>query len=242
MHTQNSPHRRVFYSRVVELVQHRAVNADIAGSSPALGAMNLKLVYFPEWVIIDYLSNQGEALQATRNIEMLGALAMIKFCERQFGIKCLIGFHVQDKYEYVLPDRGSIMYEDFDVLVRKQIKTDSPIDFSVGKPDTKQRMDFQMKRFGKAENQKTNEDLIRFINKLSKEYGKTNCNLVILCEGCTYNPVEVSNGILTDNFPFDKIIILDIEDGEYIDYTGVWASTGETGISRLNLSSMEFEY
>lgn len=39
LHTQNSPHRRVFYSRVVELVQHHAVNVDIAGSSPALGAL-----------------------------------------------------------------------------------------------------------------------------------------------------------------------------------------------------------
>lgn len=49
LHTQNSPHRRVFYSRVVELVQHRAVNADIAGSSPALGALYIfmkKIVLF----------------------------------------------------------------------------------------------------------------------------------------------------------------------------------------------------
>jgi len=204
--------------------------------------MKKKLVYFPEWVIVDYLSNYKGTLQTTTNIEMLGALAMIKFCERQFVSKCTIGFDIQERHERELPNTGQISEKDFDTLVKEKIKTDSPIDFSIGKPDTKHRMDFQMKRFGKTNRQKTSQDLIDYINKLATKYGKTGCNLVILLESCAINPVEVSEKISIENYPFDKIILLNQEDAKYIDYTGIWAKTGETGTSRLNLDTMTFEY
>jgi len=68
--------------------------------------MKKKLVYFPEWVIVDYLSNYKGTLQTTTNIEMLGALAMIKFCERQFVSKCTIGFDIQERHERELPNTG----------------------------------------------------------------------------------------------------------------------------------------
>ena len=52
----------------------------------------------------------------------------------------------------------------------------------------------------------------------------------------------MSEKISIENYPFDKIILLNQEDAKYIDYTGIWAKTGETGTSRLNLDTMTFEY
>lgn len=205
--------------------------------------MKQRLVFFPEWVIVDYLAKYaGENLQTTTNIEMFGALALIRLCERELGAKCVIGFDIQERYQADLPDQAEISVAEFESFIKEKIKTDSPIDFSIGTPETKERMDFQMKRFGKSDQQKTTEDLISYINSLAQKYGKTGCSLVILCESAVINALEVTQRINTENYPFDKIILVDMEDGGYINYSFIWASTGEIGESRLNFNTMTFEY
>ncbi|MCF6276420.1 MAG: hypothetical protein L3J07_01080 [Candidatus Magasanikbacteria bacterium] len=205
--------------------------------------MKKELYYFPNWVIIDYLSHiTSNKIQDTDNIEMICSLVMSKFCERQFGKECFIGFEVKESYKRKLPKDNLMSEQDFINLIKDGFFKDTPIDFSIAIPSKKGRIDFQLKRFGKSLKQNNTNDLINYINDLSKEYGDTDCNLIILCESCEVSPLTVSQKICIKNYPFKKIILIDVEGSKYIYYHGIWSDKGESGTSRFNMQTMKFDY
>lgn len=208
--------------------------------------MKEEIFYTNEELIIDFLT-QIDNVQSTDAVEMLGALAMIKFCERQWGEKCRIGFKIKNKYSHQLGKRKDITVDEFINTVKIQFEKDTPIDFSIAiPPNSKSKwargMNFQMKRFGKSKKENTTEDLVKKIEELSI-YGETSCILLFLAESCNLNLLVVSEKLKGREFPFEKIMLINTEGGQFIEFHGLWSKLGEeSGTSRLNMNTMTFDY
>lgn len=204
--------------------------------------MKRERLFFEDWVVQDYLRNQTDRNYA-KNVELLTALVLNKFCERQFSKKCWIGLEIKEKYVGGIPLSGLRDLEEISEMIRKMVEEKTPVDITIAmKPaigkKTSKGIDFQVKRFGKQEDKST-FGLIDFLNGLKDEYASSQVSLVVLMETPEEIDLqELQNSLKTENYPFQKIILIGTL-AEKINFYGIWP---ETGWSRYDPIKNEFDF
>lgn len=174
--------------------------------------------YFTKEAVVEFLRNYGEP--ATKDYELAAALIMHRFCERQWGKDCWIGFRIRPEYMNSLPTHNSereIGLKEIAELLRKGIDEDSPVDFLVVRRASMQKaqgMVFQVKRFGIGRTKKDTDELVAYLNSFAKKYSKTHANLLIcLDDWVQVNMEKLLANLDTSNFPFNRILFTWISDG-----------------------------
>jgi len=205
----------------------------------------IELLFFEEWVIIDFLSKIKNYSANSKYIELLISLSLIKFCERQWDAKCWVGIELKNKYKKKNSQKQHATYNELNEIMTKQANEDTPVDVTIAKIPERQGhssygMHFQIKRFGVSKDKQDTQSLINFLNNDCAQYGKSQTNLIILIE----SPEEIDlqllkQSIKTDSYPFEKIILTGLSESKYINYYGIWP---ESGWSRYNLDNFQFEF
>lgn len=156
----------------------------------------------------------------TKDYEFAAALIIHRFCEKQWGKDCWIGFRIRPEYSGSLPVYNSerqISLAEIAKLFSKGVDEDSPVDFVIAKRanmNKAQGMVFQVKRFGMGRDRKDTDELVNYLNSFSKKYGKTDANLLICLDDWVKIDMEkLYAGLDTTNFPFNRILFTWIVDG-----------------------------
>jgi len=202
-------------------------------------------LFMEEWVVIDFLKEIKNPFKNSKYIELLIALSLNKFCEKQWNCKCLIGLEIQDKYKRDIPKQGIISLEGLNEIITRKVEENTSIDIIIAKPpinksDNGQGMNFQIKRFGKNPYKHDTQSLINFLNNDCRKYCKSRISLVVVIE----SPKEIDLKLLqksinTQNYPFEKIILIGMAKDNCIDYYGIWP---ESGYSRFNYNTLKFDF
>lgn len=210
--------------------------------------MNIKneLLFLEEWVVVDFLRQIDDYFSNSKYIELLIALSLVKFCERQWNSKCWIGLEIQNKYKKDIPNVGTATFKELKEIIVKKVEESTFVDVTIAKmPSNKeygvsQGMNFQLKRFGKDKNHKDTKTLIQFLNNKKKEYPKSKTNLVVLIETAEeINLKLLQSNIDTSDYPFEKIILVGFSESRYINYYGIWP---ESGYSKYDLNKFDFDF
>lgn len=187
-------------------------------NSSIFGSMKSEPIFFTKDAVINFLGNHGRP--GTKDYEFAAALIIHRFCERQWGNDCWLGFRIKPEYSNSLPAYNSerpIGLAEIAELFRKGVDEDSPVDFVVAKRadmNKAQGMVFQVKRFGIGRNKKDTEDLVSYLNSFSRKYGKTDANLLIMLDdGVSVDVSKLQSEFDTNNFPFNRIIFSWINEG-----------------------------
>ena len=176
--------------------------------------LRLECVWFEDWVIVDYLKNIGKTTK-TKHYELLIALVLNKFCERQWGIKCSIGLEIKNKYSKDIPNNGLATLQELDEIIMKKVEENTSIDIMIGRKTLKkernimQGMAFQLKRFGINKKDQGANELVDLLNSYSKKYSKSNASLVVIIESLKFDRNKITE-IQTNNYPFQKHSYWDI--------------------------------
>lgn len=206
-----------------------------------------RFIFLEEWVVIDFLNSIEDYFSNSKYLELFIALALNKFCEKQFGCKCRIGLELQEKYQRDFPDYNKITLLELNDIILKNVEENTAVDVAIAKmpknperKDVNEGMNFQIKRFGKDKYKQNTESLINFLNDIRKKYVKTETQLAVLLE----TPEEIDlkllqSSINTNNYPFEKIILLGLSENKYINFYGIWP---ESGWSRFNLENLNFDF
>jgi hypothetical protein len=204
-----------------------------------------KLLFLRETDVVDFLSRVENYFKNSKYIELFVALMLNKFCEKQFGCKCLIGLEIKSKYIDEVSNCTNVTFEKLDEILIIKTAQDTPVDITISKTPTKigdiaESMHFQIKRFGGNKYKQDTQSLIEFLNNDCRKYGKSQTNLIVLIE----SPKEIDLQLLqksinTDNYPFEKIMLTGLSENKYINYYGIWP---ESGWSRYNLDNFQFEF
>ncbi|OGY52062.1 MAG: hypothetical protein A3J59_04060 [Candidatus Buchananbacteria bacterium RIFCSPHIGHO2_02_FULL_56_16] len=212
--------------------------------------METKYVWLHDWVVVDYLFRSHNK-QKTKNIELLVGLMLCKFCEKQWSTKCTIGLPVMDRYEKEIPTNGMVDLAQLEDIVENKIDEATPTDIVIGRnePETNRKgqlvsqgMSFQIKRFGKNPTAQDTEALINFITEeIPKKYPpNSGSGLIVLAE--TPEEIrlkEVAEKIQNTSHPFEKIIIIGLEEKRYLNFYGLWPNTGQC---QFDLDTFEFNF
>lgn len=114
----------------------------------------MEFIYFTEDTIKEFLRLYGKEKSTSKYYELIVAIILKRFCEKQWNTDCVIGFKLQDKYAHELPNRGSTSIEQIGIMLKKQIDKHTPIDVAIVRAPITQRKEkgpaFQLKRFGKG--------------------------------------------------------------------------------------------
>ena len=180
--------------------------------------MKSEYIFFTKEVIIAFLGNHGRP--ETKDYEFAAALIIHRFCEKQWGNDCWIGFRIKPEYSSSLPAYNSerqIGLAEIVELFRKGADEDSPVDFVVAKRANikkAQGMVFQVKRFGIGRVKKDTDALTSYLNSFPKKYSRTNANLLIMLDdGVSIDVSKLQGNLETNNFPFNRIIFSWIDGG-----------------------------
>ncbi len=173
--------------------------------------MKSEPVFFTKEAIIAFLGNHGKP--ETKDYEFAAALIIHRFCEKQWGKDCWIGFRIRPEYSGSLPDYNSdrgIDLAEIAKLFHGGIDEDSPVDFFVVKRANiakAEGMVFQVKRFGIGRAKKDTDELIIYLNSFPKKYSKTNANLLVCLDDLVNVDIKkLYAGVNITNFPFNRII------------------------------------
>lgn len=173
--------------------------------------MKSEPIFFTKEAIIAFLGNHGKP--GTKDYEFAAALIIHRFCEKQWGKDCWIGFRIRPEYSNFLPAYNSeheIGLAEIAEVLRRGVDEDSPVNFYVARRagiSKAQGMIFQVKRFGIGRNKKDTNELVAYLNSFPKKYSKTNANLlVVLNDGVNVDVSKLQSEVAMNNFPFNRII------------------------------------
>jgi len=179
--------------------------------------MKSELVFFTKEAITAFLGKYGRP--ETKDYEFAAALIIHRFCGKQWGKDCWIGFRIRPEYSGFLPAYDSelqIGLAEIANLFSKGVDEDSPVDFVIAKRanmSKAQGMVFQVKRFGIGRDKKDTDELVAYLNSFSKKYSKTAANLLICLDDWVKVDMEkFYSGLDTNNFPFNRILFTWIVD------------------------------
>ena len=148
--------------------------------------MKNETTFFTRDAILVFLGEHGKP--GTKDYEFAAALIIHRFCEKQWGNDCWIGFRIKPEYSSSLPSYNSehpVGLAEIAELFNKGLDEDSPVDFVVAKRANMQKaqgMVFQVKRFGIGRKKRDTDELISYLNSFPKRYSKTNANLLIVLD------------------------------------------------------------
>ena len=173
-------------------------------------------LFFKTWVIVDYLKFKDKL--DSKDTELLIALSLIKFHEKQWGCKCCVGLELKDKYSRDFPEDSFSTLPQLQMIISKKIENDTPVDIFISKEDAehgsrgygfvRKGASYQIKRFGKNEQNKT-EDLLNLLNNSYKKISKNDANLLIFLE--TSQEIDfkyLQDHVDTADYPFKKIMFM----------------------------------
>lgn len=213
-----------------------------------IGNMNgikSKKIFFEDWVIKECLKEKN-VRSTTKAVELLVGIVLLKFCERQWNSKCWIGLEVKDKCQRDIPEKGVATPEELWEIIHNKIEEATDIDITIAKipnhgSDVSKGMQFQIKRFKNIKEQDT-DSLIQYLNcDCRKKYPKkTQASLVILMETSkTIDLKRMKKFINTENYPFEKIILISVFQKRFIDFYVIWP---EAIWSRFDALLYNFEF
>lgn len=179
--------------------------------------MKSEFVFFTKEAVLAFLGNHGRP--GTKDYEFAAALIIHRFCEKQWGKDCWIGFRIRPEHSSSLPANNSqreVGLAEIAELFSKGVDEDGPVDFVIAKRASMgkaQGMVFQVKRFGMGRDKKDTDKLVVYLNSLSKKYGKTHANLLVCLDDWVKVDMEkLYAGLDTTNFPFNRIMFTWLSD------------------------------
>ncbi len=172
--------------------------------------MKTELLFFPSWVIRDFLKENGKGPH-TKDYEFIAALALEKFCSIQWTAICEIGFHIKPKYTHLTKGKtGFIDMNTLTELFRKGIDENHLVDFVIAKKGRRyQGLAFQVKRFGLGRDATDTDALADYLNSL-RNYTKTDTALVVIIDKIS-NEIDMKklkSQISTNDYPFKRIMFI----------------------------------
>ncbi len=169
-------------------------------------------VFFSRRTILDFLRKYNKGPDS-KDYELLIAMVLSRALEEMWGKPNVIGFEISEKYARDLPDLGSLTIKQVEKVLRRYVEENSPVDLAITKGTIlnhePKSAAFQLKRFGKNTKEKDTNALIEFLNKMPKKYSKVKATLVVILEpGVQILPLEVRKNLITDNYPFNRIMFI----------------------------------
>jgi hypothetical protein len=169
-------------------------------------------VFFDRKTILYFLRGYGKGSNS-KDYELLVAIALSKSLEDMWKTPNVIGFEIADKYVRDLPDSDMISIEQVKKVLRRYVEEKSPVDIAIAKGTMTDHESkgaaFQLKRFGMNTREKNTSSLIKFLNEMPKRYPKAEVSLFMILEkGVEIHPFEVQKALITDNYPFNKIMFM----------------------------------
>lgn len=193
----------------------------------------MECIHLQDWVVIDYLKSRSKL--NSKDQELLIALFLNKFHERQWGCKCCIGLEIMNKFSKDFPKQGYATLKQLEEIISSKVEEYNPVDIFIAKENEEIGNDgfrkvrkgnaFQIKRFGKDKGNKTN-DLLNLLNNKYKKYTKTKTTLIILFETSEEMDLwHLQKSLNADNYPFERIMFLSMGDGK-IRFGELWPKSG----------------
>lgn len=151
------------------------------------------------------------------NYELVCALLIKLLFEDLYSAECMIGFKCKrtyDKSAHVpLTNKESCKY-----FFENIVDDDTHIDFCVSPittfNDKRNKIfswTFQVKRFGKFQNQKSTDGFLNYLLKVKTQYAPNDSALVVFFDGHKgINSEQISKDIRLSSFPFTAIFFIDI--------------------------------
>lgn len=185
--------------------------------------------------IRNYLVEKG-GTESSKDSELLTALMLNKFCEKQWRVDCHIGLELSGKYEREIKKKEVIDFKKLEEFIEKMTEEATPVDIAIGKKIIENNKIpsalFQIKRFGKDPKKKSTNDLIEYLNDLKRQYAKANMTrLVIVLE--TDQELDfnlIKQKLNTKDFPFHEIMLIGKVKNE-LNFYGVYPQCGMESIS-----------
>lgn len=87
-------------------------------------------LYFNESTVREFLVFEGRGPK-TKDYEYVVALAMHKFCEKQWDEQCEIGFPITSETNRSVGNEGLMDFSKLTSLLRKGLEEDSPVDLAI---------------------------------------------------------------------------------------------------------------
>jgi len=173
-----------------------------------------ELVFINLNTIKEYLKRYGRGPR-TKDYELILAVVLKNFCEKQWERKCVIGFELKADTLRKLPSRGTVTLVQLrDTL--KEVNEDSLIDFVIATEELidgkRQGVNFQAKRFGIGRKIKDTKEIIDYIQSL--RYTKSKTTLVIaLDQGVEIEWRRLRDSIDKD-FPFERLMFIHMQNNK----------------------------
>lgn len=173
----------------------------------------MKTLFFTSKSIADFIVNYGRGPN-TKDYEFIAAIWLKKFCEKQWGTECRIGFNIKPDFHKQLSGQTTIALIDIAKLFRNGINEDSQIDCIISKNEENESgnhegVEFQIKRFGLGRNEVSQNTLSEYINSFKNKYGRTQTSLFIILDGTVSGEIDFNTLLKTfdtKNFPFDRLM------------------------------------
>ena len=172
--------------------------------------MKRETLFFPPWVVADFLQECGKGAD-TKDYEFLVALIASRFLQSQWGVDCEIGFYIKPKYALLTEGKsGFVNSAVLETLFRKGIDEDTPVDFVIAKNEGGKRkgMSFQVKRFGLGRESNDTDALVGYLNSFHQKYAVTDAILMIIFDGIDIDFIKLKANVKKDNFPFKRIMMV----------------------------------
>lgn len=178
-----------------------------------------QFIFFESDTIEDFIRREGRGAH-TKDYELVAAVLMHAFCERQWREPCRVGFPITPEASRQIDDGGTMSFSQIEEVIRSHRSEDTPVDFSIAstkdaQPGKKKKgMYVQVKRFGKGMQDPDTDALIGFL--LSLQYQRLPITLLIISEpGRVMEYKRVQEAIDPKAFPFERLIIVGAHDNKF---------------------------
>ncbi len=166
-------------------------------------------VFVERSTIRDFLRKFGHG-PGSKDYELVIAIVLSKFFEDLWKSPTLIGFELKKNKTNLVPKKSTFSAAEIETVFRSYLESATPVDIAIVKGTLTDHESkgpaFQLKRFGKNPNEKSTQDLIRFINNIPNKYAKTPVSLLLVLEfGGEIDTDEIRRSIITTSYPLDSI-------------------------------------
>jgi hypothetical protein len=181
-------------------------------------------IFITEESIREFLIHYGKGPQS-KDYELVTAILLKRFCDRQWNSDCWIGFELQDRHLNDIPQRGMASVEEIAEIIRKKVREDTPVDVAITKGTfdgpAKQGPVFQLKRW-----REDTDKLISYLNDMYKKYSPILGTLVIIFEtNDEINFQKIQSEFDASRFPFAHLMFVSLADGK-IHIGEIWPNAG----------------
>ena len=181
-------------------------------------------IFITEESVRDFLREYGKGPQS-KDYELVIAILLKRFCDRQWNSDCWIGFELQDRHLSDVPQNGMASVEGIAEIIRKKVREDTPVDVAItkGMPEGPARQGpvFQLKRW-----RGDTDGLIAYLNNLNKKYSRILATLVVIFE--THHDMyleRIQAELNTSAFPFSHLMFMSLSEGK-IHIGEIWPNAG----------------